>query len=45
MASLFADGTNKEISKIIKYAVAEIHEEGVEIRFGSFNRRNFVRLT
>ena len=33
---------NEEISKIIKQAVPEIHEEGDEIRFGSFNRQSFV---
>ena len=38
MASRFAAVTNKEISQIIKQAVPEIHEEGDEIRFGSFNR-------
>ena len=37
MASRFAAVTNKEISQIIKQAVPEIHEEGDEIRFGSFN--------
>ena len=36
---------NEEISKIIKQAVPEIHEEGDEIRFGSFNRQSFVCLT
>ena len=30
--------TNKVISQIIKQAVPEIHEEGDEVRFGSFNR-------
>ena len=29
---------NKEISQLIKQAVPEIHEEGDEVRFGSFNR-------
>ena len=38
MASRFAAVTNKEISQIIKQAVPEIHEEGDEVRFGSFNR-------
>ena len=37
MASRFAAVTSKEISQIIKQAVSEIHEEGDEIRFGSFN--------
>ena len=34
----FAAVTNKEISQLIKQAVPEIHEEGDEVRFGSFNR-------
>ena len=38
MPSRFAAVTNKEISQIIKQAVPEIHEEGDEVRFGSFNR-------
>ena len=38
MASRFAAITNKEISQIIKGAVPETHEDGEEIRFGSFNR-------
>ena len=38
MPSRFAAVTNKEISQLIKQAVPEIHEEGDEIRFGSFNR-------
>ena len=38
MASRFAAVTNKEISQIIKQAVPEIHKEGDEVRFGSFNR-------
>ena len=38
MASRFAAVTNKEISQIIKQAVPEKHEEGGEVRFGSFNR-------
>ena len=38
MASQFAAITNKEISQIIKGAVPETHEDGEEIRFGSFNR-------
>ena len=29
---------NKEISQLIKQAVPEIHEEGDEVGFGSFNR-------
>ena len=29
---------NKEISQLIKQAVPEIHVEGDEVRFGSFNR-------
>ena len=38
MPSLFAAVTNKEMSQLIKQAVPEIHEEGDEVRFGSFNR-------
>ena len=38
MPSRFAAVTNKEISHLIKQAVPEIHEEGDEVRFGSFNR-------
>ena len=38
MVSRFAAVTNKEISQIIKQAVPEIHKEGDEIRFRSFNR-------
>ena len=38
----FAAVTNKEISQLIKQAVPEIHEEGDEVRFGSFNRESFV---
>ena len=37
MPSRFA-AANKEISQLIKQAVTEIHEEGDEVRFGSFNR-------
>ena len=37
MAARSAAVTNKEISQIIKQAVPEIHEEGDEIRCGSFN--------
>ena len=36
MPSRFAAVTNKEISQLIKQAVPEIHEEGNEVRFGSF---------
>ena len=36
--SRFAAVINKEISQLIKQAVPEIHEEGDEVRFGSFNR-------
>ena len=36
MPSRFAAVTNEEISQLIKRAVPEIHEEGDEIRFGSF---------
>ena len=38
MPSRFATITNKEISLLIKQAVPEIHEEGDEVRFGSFDR-------
>ena len=38
MPSRFATVTNKEISLLIKQAVPEIHEEGDEVRFGSFDR-------
>ena len=38
MPSRFAGVTNKEISRLIKQAVPKIHEEGGEVRFGSFNR-------
>jgi len=38
MPSRFAAETNKEISQLIKQAVPEMHEEGDEVRFGSFNR-------
>ena len=41
----FAAVTNKEISQLNKQAVPEIHEEGDEVRFGSFNRESFVFLT
>ena len=29
----------------MKQAISEIHEEGDEVRFGSFNRESFVFLT
>jgi len=45
MPSWLAAVTNKEISQLIKEAVPEIHEEGDEIRSGSFNRESFVFLT
>ena len=38
MPSRFAAVTNKEISQLIKQDFPEIHEEGDEVRFGSFNR-------
>ena len=38
MPSQFAAVTNKEISQLIKQAVTEIHKEGDEVQFGSFNR-------
>ena len=38
MLSRFAAVTNQEISQLIKQAISEIHEEGDEVRFGSFNR-------
>ena len=38
MPSRFAAVTNKDISKLIQQAVPEIHEEGDEVRGGSFNR-------
>ena len=34
----FAAVTNKEISQLTKQAVPEIHKEGDELQFGSFNR-------
>ena len=37
MPSRFAAVTNKEMSQLIKHAVPEIHEEGDEVRFWSFN--------
>ena len=37
MPSWFAAVTNKEISQLIKQAVAEIHEEGEEIWFFASN--------
>ena len=38
MPSRFPSVTNKEISQKVKQAVPEIHDEGDEVRFGSFNR-------
>ena len=38
MPSRFAAVTDKEISQLIKQAVPEIHKEGDEVRFRSFNR-------
>ena len=38
MPSQFAAVTNKEILPLVKQTVPEIHEEGEEVRFGSFNR-------
>ena len=38
MPSRFAAVTNKEISQLIKQAVPEIHKEGDEVLFESFNR-------
>ena len=38
MSSRFAAVTNKEISQLIKQVVPEIHNEGDEVRFGSFTR-------
>ena len=38
MPSQFAAVTNKEISQLIKQAVTEIHKEGDEVQFRSFNR-------
>ena len=37
MPSRFAALTDKEMSQLIKQAVPEIHEEGDEVWFGSFN--------
>ena len=37
MPSRFAAVTNREMSQLIKHAVPEIHEEGDEVRFWSFN--------
>ena len=45
MPSRFAAVTNKEISQLIKQAVPEIHKEGDEARFGSFDRQSFAFLT
>ena len=41
MPSRFAAVTNKEISRLIKQGVPEIHEEGDEVRFGSFKPLSF----
>ena len=38
MPSRFGAVTNKDISQLIQQAVPEIHEEGDEVRAGSFNR-------
>ena len=38
MPSRFAAVTNKEISRLIKQAVSEIHEKSDEARGGSFHR-------
>ena len=38
MPSRFAAVTNEEISQLIKQAVPEMHEEGDQVRGGSFNR-------
>ena len=38
MPSRFAAVTNKDISTLIKQAVPKIHEEGDEVRGGSFNK-------
>ena len=38
MPSQFAAATNNEVSQLMKQAVPEIHEEGDEVRLGSFNR-------
>ena len=37
MPSLVDAETNKEISQLIKQAVPEMHKEGDEVRFGSFD--------
>ena len=37
MPSLVDAETNKEISQLIKQAVPEMHKEGDEFRFGSFD--------
>ena len=44
MPSQFAAIANKEFSQLIKQAVPEIHEEGDEVRFGSFNRYKTLSL-
>ena len=41
MPSRFAAVINKEISQLIKQAVPQIHEEGGEVRFGSFKALSF----
>ena len=41
MPSRFADVINKEISQLIKQTVPQIHEEGGEVRFGSFKALSF----
>ena len=38
MPSRFAAVTNKEILQLVRQAVPEVHEEGDEVWFGSFNR-------
>ena len=45
MPSQFAAETNQETSQLINQAIAKIHEEGDEVRFGSFNRESFVFFT
>ena len=41
MPSRFSAVINKEISQLIKQAVPQIHEEGGEVRFGSFKALSF----
>ena len=43
MPSRFADVINKEISQLIKQTVPQIHEEGGEVRFGSFKALSFYK--